>query len=309
VQSILATDNYTVQSQKRNGLHVGVIMDGNGRWATRRGLPRAAGHRAGVAAVRRVVEHAPELGIGTLTVYAFSADNWRRPSGEVQTIFRLLRAYLRLEREKLRKRGAQLKAIGRRDRIPQALLREILDTEAATAECDRLQLRVAIDYSSREAITMAAARVLESELRSAGSEMRSSHPMPSAAADDLGWGTPDRGGSSTPVGEGWGTPAGRKSHRALPSIDALRPMVTEALTAECGDVDLLIRTGGEKRLSDFLLWESAYAELHFTDRMWPEFGPADLEAAVADFRHRQRRFGSVPDAALVPVAVSAGGAR
>jgi len=341
MQSISSANNFTLQSKRRGGLHVAIVMDGNGRWATRRGLPRAAGHRAGVAAVRRVVEHAPELGIGTLTVYAFSADNWRRPGGEVQTIFWLLRAYLRLEREKLRKQGARLEAIGRRDRIPQMLLREIVETEAATAQCDRLHLRVAIDYSSREAIAMAAARVVENELRF-GAGLRSSHPMSPARADDIGWGTPVGGGSGTAIDRTWGTrvgggsgaavdrtwgtpvnassgPKGPKSPwganyvrpkgRTLPPVDALRPMLTEALTADCGEVDLLIRTGGEKRLSDFLLWESAYAELYFTDRMWPEFDAADLEAAVAEFRHRQRRFGGVPDMALNPVAACAGVSR
>ena len=308
-----------MQSDRSDGLHVAIIMDGNGRWATRRGLPRAAGHRAGVAAVRRVVEHAPELGIRTLTVYAFSADNWRRPGGEVQTIFWLLRAYLRLEREKLRKRGARLEAIGRRDRIPQMLLREIVETEAATAQCDRLRLRVAIDYSAREAIAMAAARVDEAIARR--SELGSSHPMSPALADDIGWGTPVGDGSGAAGDRTWGAPVNassgakapiyfealnvRAEARTLPPVDLLRPMLTEALTADCGEVDLLIRTGGEKRLSDFLLWESAYAELYFTDRMWPEFDAADLEAAVAEFRHRQRRFGGVPDTALDPATVCA----
>ena len=333
-----------MQSNGSNGLHVAIIMDGNGRWATRRGLPRAAGHRAGVAAVRRAVEHAPELGIRTLTVYAFSADNWRRPGGEVQTIFWLLRAYLRLEREKLRKQGARLEAIGRRDRIPPALLREIEDTEAATAGCDRLHLRVAIDYSSREAITMAAARAVKSAACSAGQEMRLSHLLPSAEADDKGWGTPvdSSSGAKAPTSSQAqnGRPKGRTLHsdeafnvraeagtlrearslrdesprvrteaRILPPVDTLRPILTEALTADCGEVDLLIRTGGEKRLSDFLLWESAYAELYFTDRMWPEFDGPDLAAAVAEFRHRQRRFGGVPEAALLPMAVCAVAAR
>jgi undecaprenyl diphosphate synthase len=236
-----------MQSEKAQGLHVALIMDGNGRWAMRRGLPRIAGHRAGVAALRRVVERAPDVGISCLTVYAFSSDNWRRPTSEVQSIFWLLRAFLRLETERLRERGARLQVIGRRDRLAKSVLREIDKAECATAAGRRLHLRVAIDYSSRDAITRAAA---------------------TAAA----------GG--------------------LPSHDSLGPLLTQALIAESGDVDLLIRTGGEKRLSDFLLWESAYAELIFTDTMWPDFDESDLEAALEEFDRRERRFGGVPTTIL-----------
>jgi undecaprenyl diphosphate synthase len=234
-----------MKSYSKIGIHVGIIMDGNGRWATHQGLPRVAGHRAGVATVRRVVEHAPDLGIGVLTLYAFSCDNWARPRQEVQSIFWIIRAFLRLECARLLKNGVRLEAIGRRDRIPRALLREIEHAEAATAASRVLHLRIAIDYSSRLAIAEAAASLI---------------PTP---AEHL---PPDR----------------------------MRMAITQALTGECGEVDLLIRTGGEKRLSDYLLWESAYAELHFTDRMWPEFDVNDLEMAVGDFRHRQRRFGAVP---------------
>jgi undecaprenyl diphosphate synthase len=231
----------------REGLHVAIIMDGNGRWATRRGLPRMAGHRAGVAAVRRVVEHAPALGIRWLTLYAFSSDNWRRPADEVESLFWLMRAYLRLETERLRQHGARLEIIGRRDRLPNLLLREIGQAEHATAEGSRLHLRIAIDYSSRDTITRAVARA--------------TNALP-----------PDQ----------------------PPSADVLGRMLAQALTAESGEVDLLIRTGGEKRLSDFLLWESAYAELLFTDRMWPDFDATDLDAALAEFNRRERRFGGVP---------------
>jgi undecaprenyl diphosphate synthase len=231
----------------RKGLHVAIIMDGNGRWATQSGLPRVAGHRAGVAAVRRVVEHAPALGIRWLTLYAFSSDNWRRPADEVESIFWLMRAYLRLETERLRQHGARLEIIGRRDRLPNLLLREIGQAENATAEGSRLHLRIAIDYSSRDTITRAVARA--------------TNALP-----------PDQ----------------------PPSADVLARMLAQALTAESGEVDLLIRTGGEKRLSDFLLWESAYAELLFTDRMWPDFDATDLDAALAEFNRRERRFGGVP---------------
>jgi len=239
--------SFTVQSEQPAGLHVAIIMDGNGRWAARRNLPRVAGHRAGVAAVRRIVEHAPKVGIGRLTVYAFSSDNWRRPAAEVQSIFWLLRVFLRLERENLRQAGARLEVIGRRDRIPKLLLREIDQAVSATAEGRRLRLRVAIDYSSRDAITRAALGV------------SSSFPQERTRSASL-----------------------------------LRDKLAEELIAESGEVDLLIRTGGEKRLSDFLLWECAYAELWFTDRMWPDFEASDLDAALEEFRGRQRRFGGVP---------------
>ena len=236
-----------MQSELCHGLHVAIIMDGNGRWATRRGLPRIAGHRAGVAAARRVVEYAPDVGIRSLTLYAFSSDNWRRPETEVQRIFWLLRAFLRLETTRMREQGARLQVIGRRDRLPRPVLLEIEKAERATVGGHRLQLRVAIDYSSRDAIARAAAD----------------------AACVLS-----------------------KETQPLPEL--LGQEVMNALTAESGEVDLLIRTGGEKRLSDFLLWESAYAELVFTERMWPDFDEADLDRALEEFRHRERRFGGVP---------------
>jgi undecaprenyl diphosphate synthase len=242
--SVRVPNSFTVQSENPSGLHVAIIMDGNGRWAARRDLPRVAGHRAGVAAVRRIVEHAPDVGIGRLTLYAFSSDNWRRPSAEVQSIFWLLRAFLRLERERLKQAGARLQVIGRRDRIPKLLLREIKQAEAATAAGRRLSLRVAIDYSSRDAILGAALALSASQS----------------------------------------------------SLEQQREMLAQTLMRDSGEVDLLIRTGGEKRLSDFLLWECAYAELWFTDRMWPEFDTADLDAALQDFSGRERRFGGVPAA-------------
>jgi len=234
-------------SKQREGLHVAIIMDGNGRWALRRGLPRVAGHRAGVLAVRRVVECALDLGVGRLTLYAFSSDNWSRPGSEVQSIFWLLRAFLRLEAERLRQRGVRLHVIGRRDRLAKAVLREIDRAESMTIAGSCLHLCVAIDYSSRDVITRAAVGVTASLL-----------------------------------------------NEGSPSTDLLRPLLTRALGAEGGEVDLLIRTGGEKRLSDFLLWESAYAELLFTDRMWPEFDETDLAAALDEFNRRERRFGAVP---------------
>jgi undecaprenyl diphosphate synthase len=244
-----------MQSSWGQGLHLAIIMDGNGRWATRRGLPRMAGHRAGLAAARRIVEHASDIGIRCLTLYAFSSDNWRRPAAEVQSIFWLLRAFLRMETERMRARGARLQVIGRRDRLPQPVLRAIEKSEWVTAAGRGIHLRVAIDYSSRDAIARAVAECVQT--------------------------APDQ------------------------SCDELRLKLMSAVCGDGGDVDLLIRTGGEKRLSDFLLWESAYAELLFTDRMWPDFDEADLDAAIEQFQHRERRFGAVP----APVVSIAGGAR
>jgi undecaprenyl diphosphate synthase len=243
--------------EKQKKLHVAIIMDGNGRWAARRGLPRVAGHRAGVAAVRRVVERACELEIGTLTVYAFSADNWRRPPSEVRTLMSLIAAFLRIEAAKLREQGVRLEAIGRRDRIPGILQRAITNTEAATASGKRLLLRVAIDYSARESIARAAASALVT------------------------------GRADAP--------------------EIIGRLIDEELTAQCGNVDLLIRTGGEKRLSDFLLWECAYAEFHFTDRMWPEFDGTDLDTAIEEFSRRERRFGAVPSPTLTNAPAQLGG--
>jgi undecaprenyl diphosphate synthase len=228
------------------GLHVALIMDGNGRWATSRGLPRICGHRAGVLAVRRIVQRAVELSIRQLTLYAFSSDNWRRPAAEVQGIFGLLRMYLRKEVERLREHGVSLQIIGRRDRLPRDVLNEIEEAEAKTRMGGRLRLCIAIDYSSRNAISRVAARALSTA-------------------------------SHMAVGE-----------------DHVSRLLADAMARDSGDVDLLIRTGGEKRLSDFLLWESAYAELIFTDRMWPEFDEHDFDAALEEFSRRERRFGAVP---------------
>jgi undecaprenyl diphosphate synthase len=228
-------------------LHVAVIMDGNGRWAQARGRPRIFGHRAGAQAVRRTVEAARRMGIGTLTLYAFSSDNWQRPSREVTSLMRLFRAYLAGETARCVENDIRLQVIGRRDRLPSVLLRNIEAAESATARCRGLRLRVAVDYSGRDAILQAAARLCERE---------------TGRADFAG-------------------------HLAAVLND----------TEPVRDVDLLIRSGGEQRVSDFLLWEIAYAELHFTPRMWPDFGERELEAAVQEFRARERRFGRVPRAA------------
>jgi undecaprenyl diphosphate synthase len=229
-------------------LHVGIIMDGNGRWATRRGLSRLRGHEAGVEAIRRVVEAAPEQGIGTLTLYAFSSDNWRRPRAEVTALMTLLRFYLANEIEALVRNGVRLTVIGRRDRLPDGIANAIARAEAATADGETLHLRIAIDYSARDAILNAAVRA----------------------------------GGTSPL---------------------TREKFAELITGEPNlrDVDLIIRTSGEKRLSDFLLWEGAYAELHFTERMWPEFEADDLAEALRSFHRRERRFGGLQPVALEEV--------
>ena len=223
-------------------LHVAIIMDGNGRWATRRGLPRSAGHRAGANAVRRVLEAAPGLGVNTLTLFAFSSDNWRRPHDEVGALMSLLRHYLGTELRALLDNDTRLTVIGRRDRLPAGLGDDIAEAESTSAAGKRLHLRIAIDYSARDAIANAAATWREER-----------------------------------------APSRAEFARLLagPNRDA------------AADVDLLIRSGGEKRLSDFLLWECAYAELCFVDRLWPDFGAADLSAAISDFRSRERRFGGI----------------
>jgi len=221
---------------------VAIIMDGNGRWALTRGLPRSAGHRAGADAVRRVVEAAPALGISTLSLFAFSSDNWKRPQDEIRLLMALFTEFLRDEARPLAQHGVRLSVIGRRDRLPAEVIGAIAAAEARTAEGTRLTLRVAVDYSSRDAIVRAAHRFVLLDASSRESFAR-------RLAD---------------AQHGWGP-----------------------------DVDLMIRTGGEQRLSDFLLWESAYAELFFTTRMWPDFGGAELSSAVAEFQGRERRFGAI----------------
>src|SRR3979411_1955972 len=226
-------------------IHVAIISDGNGRWATSRGLPRSTGHRAGAESARRVIEAAPRFGIHTLTLFALSSANWKRPAAEVQAILRLLHQYLLTETMHCIDEGVRISIIGRRDRLPATLRQAIADSEAATAKGTRLPLRLAVDYSAREAIYHAACRfykVTELSPESFSTVLAEVH----------------RGGST--------------------------------------EVDLLIRTGGEQRLSDFLLWECAFAELVFTQKRWPDFTAADLEAALTEFGQRERTRGALPDA-------------
>jgi undecaprenyl diphosphate synthase len=222
-----------INFEYQSTLHAAIIMDGNGRWALARGLPRTAGHRAGIESVDRVVAAAPDRGIGVLTLFAFSSDNWRRPPEEVETLMELLALYLERQTGRAIRDGVRLSVIGRRDRLDAALAGAIARAEAATAGGTRLWLRIAVDYSARDAILTAARRLAD--------------------------------------------------------------LSRESLEGALGPpVDLLIRTGGERRLSDFLLWECAYAELVFSRRMWPDFDAEDLAAAVREFRSRQRRFGALP---------------
>jgi undecaprenyl diphosphate synthase len=223
----------------QSNLHVAIIMDGNGRWATARGLPRVAGHRAGAEALRRIVEAAPGCGVEVLTVYAFSSDNWKRPAVEVEALMALFVRYLEKETARCLANGVRMTIIGRRDRLPDSLVAAIEAAQNATHHGTRLHLRIAVDYSARDAILTASHRT-----------------------------------------------AGKYVTRER----------FEELLGETVPVDILIRTGGEQRLSDFLLWECAYAELVFTDRMWPDFSAADLARTVHDCARRERRFGTVPQA-------------
>ena len=234
--------------------HSAILMDGTGRWANTRGRPRTFGHASGARAVKRTVEAARRLEIEALTLYAFSSDNWRRPESEVTALMALFRRYLAAETERCVENGIRLTVVGRRDRLGSPLCRAIEASEQATAHCRDMQLRVAVDYSARDLIVDAAARM------HGGPFTRERFAQAMAAAANAPDGLPD--------------------------------------------VDLLIRTGGEQRLSDFLLWECAYAELVFTPRMWPEFSARDLEAAITEYQRRERRFGDVGE--VTPAAAYGG---
>jgi len=223
-----------MQSTLDSRIHLAIIMDGNRRWAASRGLSHAQGHEAGAEALRRIVEAAPDLGVGTLTVYAFASENWRRPKEETAAMMALFRRYLDSETETLVRDGVRLSVIGRRDRLDPALVAEIERSEAATEWGDAMHLRLAVDYSARAAILEAA--------RHAGTD---------ASVEDF----------------------------------------AASLSGEGGDVDFLIRTANDHRLSDFLLWECAYAELFFSPCLWPDFGEKELAAALKDFRGRKRAAG------------------
>jgi len=226
--------------------HVAIIMDGNGRWAEARGLPRTAGHRKGAEAVRRTLEAAGEIGIRYLTLFGFSSENWKRPNGEIDDLMSLMRRYLRSEIAEIHQRGVKLSVIGDRTRLADDIVRLIEDAEARTANNDALNLTLAISYGGRQELAMAARRIADSAVRGAIEPGQIDEAMVAA----------------------------------------------NLLTAEIPDPDLLIRTSGEKRISNFLLWQLAYSELVFVDTLWPDFGADDLAAAISEFKRRNRRYGA-----------------
>jgi undecaprenyl diphosphate synthase len=230
-------------SATASGLHVAIICDGNGRWGIAQGLPRSTGHRAGAEAARRVIQCAPHLGIDTLTLFALSSANWKRPACEVNVILEILHEYLINETSLCVDEGIRLSIIGRRDRLPEFLRGAIASAEVLTANGKRLHLRLAIDYSARQTIFQTASKFYK--------------------VTDL-------------------------------SSDSFAELMSELLRGGSTDVDLLIRTGGERRLSDFLLWECAFAELLFIEKKWPDFAPSDLRDAVLEFQTRERTRGTLP---------------
>jgi undecaprenyl diphosphate synthase len=225
-------------------LHVAIIMDGNGRWATQRGLPRTAGHIEGAKAVRTIVESAARADIKTLTLYAFSAANWARPSAEISALMHLFGQYLFTETRRCVEQSIRVNVIGRRDRLSENLIRSIEQSERSSAAGSGMHLRIAVDYSSQHSILQAARRA------ESGADL---------SADDF--------------------------HRLLDQVDHS--------TSPASAVDLLIRTGNERRLSDFLLWECAFAELHFSECLWPDFDESRFRFALEDYGSRQRRFGAL----------------
>jgi len=227
--------------------HLAIIMDGNGRWAEQRGMPRWKGHEAGAQAVRRVSESACRQGISILTLFAFSSENWKRPPQEIRILFNLFRRYLVSERQNLLQNDIRISAFGRRDRISPLVCEALSATEEATRGCKRLHLRIALDYGSRYEIVEAARRI-----------------------------------------------AGEVQHRKLKLEDITEDLLVQKLSDEViPDPDLIIRTAGEQRLSNFLLWQAAYSELFFSPKLWPDFDEGDLEEALADFRSRTRKFGAL----------------
>ncbi len=229
--------------------HIAIIMDGNGRWAAARGLPRSSGHRAGLEAVRRTIEGCREVGVGILTMYAFSTENWRRPDDEVGALLDLLRESLIAEAEELHRTGIRLRISGALESIDPEIRDQIARVEALTHDNQAMILNIAFNYGGRAEIARAA-RLLAADVQ-----------------------------------------AGR---RPVETIDEAA-VAGGLYTADLPDPDLLIRTGGEQRLSNFLLWQTAYAELYFLDVYWPDFTREHLTAAIAEYQQRQRRFGGTPD--------------
>ncbi len=228
-------------------VHVAIIMDGNGRWAQSRDLPRIAGHREGAKAVRRTIRASGQLGIRYLTLYGFSLENWKRPATEVSALMSLLRLYLREEVAKLDAEGVRLRFIGERRQLDPDIVALIEMAERRTCGNAKLDVTVALSYGGRQEITEAIRRVAEDAV------------------------------------------AGRLEPAAIDE----RTVAARLFTSEIPDPDLLIRTSGEQRISNFLLWQAAYAELVFTDVLWPDFTQDDLERSISEFRRRERRYGAI----------------
>ena len=238
---------FAPKAEGQPALHVAIVMDGNGRWATNRGLPRTLGHRKGIDAVKATIDASIALGVDYLTLFGFSTENWRRPIFEVGELMKLLRFFLRGELKALHRKGVRLRFIGDRTRLAADIVDLLVESETLTAGNTRLHLTVALSYGSRQEITEAARRVAR--------EVAAGTLAPEAIDEEL--------------------------------------FATRLFTADLPDPDLLIRTSGEQRISNFLLWQTAYAELVFTDTLWPDFGHAELEAALTEFRTRERRYGAV----------------
>jgi undecaprenyl diphosphate synthase len=231
--------------ERRAGLHVAIIMDGNGRWAKARGLPRPFGHRQGVQALKRTIEAAPGLGVERLTVFSFSTENWRRPISEVSELMGLLKAYVNTDLARLEREGVRIRVLGRRDGLTPDILEVIERAEARTAHNTGFQLQVAFNYGGRADILAAARRLAE--------EAREGRLDPAAIDEAM--------------------------------------FESRLSTAEGPAPDLVVRTSGERRISNFLLWEAAYAEFVFQDVLWPDYGPEHLKAAIDEFKRRERRYG------------------
>lgn len=233
-------------TDNKNIKHVAIIMDGNGRWAQGRGLPRTAGHKNGAEAVRRIVKAAGELGVEYLTLFGFSSENWSRPESEIKDLMNLLRFYLRGETAELHKNGARLRVIGCRERLDDDIVRMIENAEELTEDNTKITVVIALNYGGRNDIVQAIQRLHNAHI---------------------------------------------DEKLAMETIEAQLPgfLMTQGIP----DPDLLIRTSGEQRISNFLLWQCAYSELYFTDTLWPDFNKEDLQAAIEDFAGRERRFGAL----------------
>lgn len=227
--------------------HIAIIMDGNGRWAKRRGLPRIEGHRRGVQVIRKILKHAKKLGVHQLTLYAFSTENWKRPSSEVALLMRLLKAYALKERANLIRDNVRMQTIGNLEAIPEVARREVVKTVEATKDCDGIILQLALNYSGRDELLRAFKSLAEKLERK---EILLSDVSEQSIAELL-----DTKGQSEP--------------------------------------DLVIRTSGEQRISNFMIWQTAYSEFYFTDCLWPDFDENEFDRAVESYRHRERRFGGI----------------